>query len=68
MPQSISIISDLFTQHLRELWNFPNVMKIYCDTDTLFHDVKRQQNVPKNRKELLALEKLLARWEFSASW
>jgi len=37
-------------------------MKIYCDTDTLFHNVKRQETEPKTGKELLALEKLLKCW------
>jgi len=31
-------------------------MKIYCDTDTLFHNVKRQEKEPKTKNELLALQ------------
>jgi len=37
-------------------------MKIYCDTDTLFHNVKRQEEEPKTKNELLALQKLLDCW------
>jgi hypothetical protein len=36
-----------------------NVLKIYCDSDTLLHNIKRHQT-PKVQEELNALEKLLA--------
>jgi predicted nucleic acid-binding protein len=34
-------------------------MNIYCDTSTLFHNVKRHETEPKTGRELLALQKLL---------
>jgi hypothetical protein len=33
---------------------------IYCDTDTLWHNIKRQEAEPDSQKELVALECLLA--------
>jgi hypothetical protein len=35
-------------------------MKIYCDTDTLFSNIKRHENQAKEKGELEALKKLLA--------
>jgi hypothetical protein len=35
------------------------VDKIYCDTSTLFHNIKRHEHEPKTRNELLALQQLL---------
>jgi hypothetical protein len=34
-------------------------MQVYCDTDTLFHNVQRQSNEPKTRVEMHALQHLL---------
>jgi len=34
--------------------------RIYCDTDTLFSNIKRHENEPKAQRELEALEELLA--------
>ena len=38
------------------------VVKIYCDTDTLFHNVKRQEQESKTRKELVAIKQMLDCW------
>jgi hypothetical protein len=38
------------------------LVKIYCDTDTLFHNVKRQEQEAKTRKELVAINQLLDCW------
>lgn len=35
------------------------ILKIYCDTATLFHNVKRHENKTKSARELAALEELL---------
>jgi hypothetical protein len=37
-------------------------VKIYCDTDTLFHNVKRQEQESKTGKELVAIKQLLDCW------
>ena len=35
------------------------ILKIYCDTNALFHNIKRHEYEPKTHRELVALEKLL---------